>query len=95
MLDRFVATRPPGSVIPWLLPTGMLLCPKCKGECRTPTMLNPNTHRVEPMILLGGKIARCPHAGCDAVHFFPEELARLYNRRLYPEDLAFWSPIEN
>ncbi len=83
------------SVIPRLLPSGLLLCPRCGNQCRTATVPNPNLgFREEPMVLVAGKHAKCPHEGCDAYHYFTEELARAFNRKLFPEDRRYWSPLE-
>lgn len=87
------AERPEGAVIPRLLPSGTLLCPRCEGQVRTPTAWNPFNGKEEPMILIADKTATCPH--CGAVHFFPGDLARAFNRNLYPGDEQFWSPLEN
>ncbi len=78
--------RPPGSVVPTLLPSGVLICPVCRGECVTPSEPNPFlAFKVERMVLVANKSVPCPH-GCGAWHWITEGLALNHNRILYPGD---------
>jgi hypothetical protein len=78
--------RPPGSVVPRLLPMGVLICPVCHRECVTPAEPNPyRAFEIERMILVPNKSVQCSH-GCGAWHWITEGLARQHNRILYPED---------
>jgi hypothetical protein len=75
------------TVRPRLLPSGVLVCPKCRGTCTTPR--TPNPYRggaVEKLILKPGT-ARCPH--CPAVHQIDREVARWHNAIWYAGDPAY------
>ncbi len=88
--------RPPGSVVPSLLPDGSLECPSCGNTCTTPVAPNPYLgFTPEKMVLVAGKTCKCPHQGCDAVHYFPPELARTHNRFWFKDDPQYASPEDN
>ncbi len=90
-IEALKARTPPGekpadAVVPAWDGKGGLICPRCGGTCRTPQAWNPWNGRDEKMVLVAGKCNNCPHRGCGAVHYVTEELARLHNSYLYPED---------
>jgi hypothetical protein len=83
---------PPGSVTPdTLSEDGLVICPSCRGLCRTPTAWNPWNGRDEPMILVALNTNHCPH--CGIVHFVSAGLAREFNHLLFPDDPQFF-PVE-
>jgi hypothetical protein len=57
----------PGSVTPDTpSEDGLVVCPACRGRCRTPVAWNPWNGLEEPMVLIGNRTATCPH--CGVVH---------------------------
>ncbi len=74
------------AVKPRLLPSGVLVCPICRGTCTSPRAPNPNNNGVVEKMILKEGTARCPH--CPAVHDIDRDVARWHNAIWYSDDSA-------
>lgn len=75
------------TVRPRLLPSGVLVCPACRGTCTTPRAPNPHNNGVVEKLILNPGTARCPH--CPAAHDIDRDVARWHNPIWYAADAAY------